>query len=221
MSAVVVIRQADRVHMITDGAGLHEGKLIARVVKSLPIPHLNLVVGTRGKGLVSSVALMALSEAGATYDEAKRNAGDVIRRYASIPGMPTDGFEVYVAGISESTGPDAWGLSTNEKSFDSAPFEVVDIPRLAIAPDVSPTRIELLRDLQGPNALDYVGELMDDLRTTQAPLASRPGALGMRYTERGYTVGCFAQLTTVTVEGISSRIIRRWPDEIGNVLKCC
>lgn len=49
MTLLNVIRQKDRVHLLTDGAGLKDGDLVASVLsKNMVFPHLNMAIGFRG-----------------------------------------------------------------------------------------------------------------------------------------------------------------------------
>lgn len=114
MTAINTLIQQNGVHLITDAAAYDaDGNLLATVPKVAMLPHLNATLACRGPGI--SVPLFAdlLSATASTYDALKAKAPTFLRDL--MPMLETsfaqcelgDDFDVIVAGISETTGPDA------------------------------------------------------------------------------------------------------------------
>jgi hypothetical protein len=212
VSLVAIIVQAAAVHVLTDGAGLMpDGKHGGTVVKAMPLPHLNMVVSARGPVMTGLFAGLSLCGAGQSFDQVKERAPDVARKINATPGFSAP-FEIFAAGFSEADGPTAWMIGSHSEIADVWPFELVELGNLTVFPLFGPSRIGLLDDLEGPQALDFVDELLEDVRHTPVPLTSKFGG------PLGCSIGHFAQLTTVTRDEISTRIVKRWPDQVGEYL---
>ncbi|MGN6311715.1 MAG: hypothetical protein ACTHNN_19415 [Xanthobacteraceae bacterium] len=125
-------------------------------------------------------------------------------------------FELSVAGFSESAGPNGFRVTTIEippgADKDTVqPWTIVEMPRgFNPSPCKSRADEEEIRAAIGraPRSLD--GHAIAALQT-QRKIAAREAASGLN----PCWVGGFAQLTTVDADGVHSRVIHRWPDQIG------
>lgn len=216
MTMMITIIEKDRVHIIADGAGMMpDGTLGGRLVKLLPMPHLNLVVGCRGNGIGTTMVGLALCGSGATFDEVKANAPRAMRELHAAPGFPRD-VEVFVAGWSEESGPSAWMIVTHTREPGVLPFEVTDLGRVAIYPAPEIDSPELLRAVYGPKPMDHLTEIVMAVRSTPTPIHWGEKIAGVPSTVNGYAVGAFVQIATVMHTHISTACLLRFPaDEIG------
>jgi hypothetical protein len=216
MTMIITIMEKDRVHMIADGAGMMpDGTLGGRLVKLLPMPHLNLVVGCRGNGIATTMVGLALCGSGATFDEVKANAPRALQDLHAAPGFPRD-VEVFVAGWSEANGPCAWMIVSHAREPGVLPFEVTDLGRIAIYPAPEIDSPELLRAVYGRKPMDHLTEIVMAVRQTSTPITWGESITGIPSTVNGYAVGAFVQIATVMQTHISTACLLRFPgDEIG------
>lgn len=167
----------------------------------------------RGNVHLSTVLLQfAIANTAASYDELKASFAAHLRGWAE-PAIPTwrktwgpeaHLFDVCVAGWSETNGPDAFVIS-NMDHPGVAPFVVYPIEGAL----VTPTNAEIDAYVQGIDVLDADCDGVAILELQRA------------YREPAWPwcrVGAFAQLTTVEMDRITTRIIHRWPDRIGERL---
>jgi hypothetical protein len=140
-----------------------------------------------------------------------------------------DRIELYIVGWSaEREGPETYFLQTKANSFCSdyvppsgdyvnpASFELVKLPEIVLGPfitqdEVSASQASLNRDVRGPDDLDPA---VDGLRILEMQRQQR---CTMGEVE-AHWVGGFGLLSTVTKDGVSQRVIGRWPDEIGELI---
>lgn len=213
MTAINVIKQADAVHMLTDGASwFFGGGFGPACCKAWPIPHLRAVVSGRGPRLGPMLMADFLNTAGRTYDEMKSNAAVMAREVFECHGSTLIGnpfglkAEFVIAGWSEASGPDAFVISRN----DAGVWMTQDTGPVMMAPGDAPTQSAALAALPpGVTCADTMNPARDGLAMVLAQRAARILEDGVS------VVGAFVQLTTVTQDGISTRILERWPEEWG------
>jgi len=216
MSAINTVIQADSVHLICDGASYDaDGRLVSVGPKMQMLPHLNAAVACRGPR--ASVPLFAdlLSAAASTYDELKAEAPTFLRELRPMLDatfahceLGAD-FDVVIAGISESDGPDAYLICSHER-YGVQPWTVVQFAGLAMMPADAATQARVFASI--PDNVDLVDPERDGRIILEAQRVFPIDHGG----DRSFVgVGGFAQLTSITRDGISTRVIHRWPDEIG------
>lgn len=216
MSAINSVIKRNSVHLITDAASYDaEGLLIATVPKVALLPHLNAAVACRGPRV--SVPLFAdiLSAAASTYDKLKAKAPAFVRdlqpmlqasfAYCSL-GVE---FDIVVAGISKSIGPDAWLLCSHTR-YGVEPFSTVQLAELTTLPGDLDIRARFIDRV--PHDVEAFDPERDGLAVLEAQRAAPINHAG---DQCFVGVGGFAQLTTITREGITTKVIHHWPDEVG------
>lgn len=209
MTAVNIIRDTDSVHLITDGAGFRGNRVVAYGVKVFPIPHLSTAIAVRGTATMAHRLWIDVSSAFATYGEMKAGIVELLHgKYVRRARWARSefGFEIAVAGWSDA-GPDAFALA----SGGDAPWTIQPVPRMMIAPAYSGhAEIGIRIDRDGWD-IDRVATHVID-RQRNEPVKGFGGRI-----LRG--AGCFAQVTTITHAGIATRIVKRYPDKIGEPVR--
>lgn len=212
MTAINVIKQKNAVHMITDGASwIFDGGFGPACCKAWPIAHLHAVVSGRGPRLGPLLLADFLNTAGRTYDEMKKNAATIVGELYACHGesLIANPFgpkaEFVIAGWSESVGPDAFVISLQEGAWAGQ-----DAGAVMMAPgDLGLQRAVLAAMPAGVTDAESMDAARDGLAIVQAQRAARSIENGAP------VVGGFVQITTVTREAISTRILHSWPDEWG------
>jgi hypothetical protein len=213
VTAINVIKQAHAVHMLTDGASwFFNGGFGPACCKAWPIPHLRAVISGRGPRLGPMLMADFLNTAGRSYDEMKSNAGVMARELFACHGATLIGnpfgqkAEFVIAGWSDANGPDAFVVSRD----DAGAWMTQDTGPVMMAPgDVAAQEAALAALPAGVTGADTMDPARDGLAMVLAQRAARILADGLS------VVGAFVQLTTVTRDGISTRILERWPEEWG------
>jgi hypothetical protein len=213
MTAINIIKQKNAVHMLTDGASwVFGGSFGPACCKAWPIPHLHAVVSGRGPRLGPLLMADFLNTAGRSYDEMKGNAAVMARELfechgATLIGNPFGSkSEFVIAGWSEANGPDAFVISLD----DAGAWMTHDTGPVMMAPgDATIQQAAFAALPAGVTSAEAMDPARDGLAMVLAQRDARILADGMS------VVGAFVQLTTVTEDGISTRILERWPDEWG------
>lgn len=177
-----------------------------------------MVIAARGPSILTPLLAEAIQHAFQTFDDAADGIGEVVEEavetYSGLLAQCSIGssFDFLMAGWSESRDcGEVYGLSSIERPSVPA-WAVQKVGQALISPDDGVTLMERLKphvaklNLATNDPLD-VGLLMIE---AQRHISAMQG--GDRPV---HGVGAFAQATTVTRDGISSRILRRWPDAIG------
>lgn len=220
MSAYAAVRTADAVHVLTDGGMYDEtkGTLIGTMGKIFLMPKQNAVMTQRGSGVVGSVLIPKMSTFGETFDELKARVGPEMRDWLK-PAIETDkaagaawvNFDILIAGISESRGPHSYVVP----SYDHPTFEAIkawtpfDPGPVMMAP--GDDRILATVD---PATFDPVKDGIRIMEAQRQILEPQGQSAELRYIVAG-----FVQLTTVTAGSITTKIIHRWPDKIGQKIE--
>jgi hypothetical protein len=216
MSAINVIRQNNSVHVLTDAAAYDErGTIIAIAPKVWQMPHLNCLFAVRGPKLAAPLVVDAIGGIHTSYDELRDNIAEDLRRAVAAfePIFAQCGFgadlDLVIAGISESRGPDSYLIATHRR-YGTEPFKVAQMGPLAAAPADPAIQKRLLSVLPAGATADSLDPATDGLRILQvqrdAVVSVGKSAKAMK------VVGGFAQLSSVTRDGISTRVLHRWPD---------
>ncbi|MFG1396134.1 hypothetical protein [Roseixanthobacter pseudopolyaromaticivorans] len=215
MTAINLAIHPETIFVVTDGASyMADGTLGALSSKTYPLPHLNAVLAARGPHYFLPLVGATLSMAD-SFDDLVAGLADAVRDVMAVHGgllslcdIGPD-FDLVVAGFGEA-GPAAYVLTSKER--DGVPaWEVQPMGQFVAMPWDAATeaRVE-----HGLTLAEREGELDDPegflLRVVEA----------QRHVEedgrRG--VGGFAQVTVLDREGVSSRIVRRWGDVVGERL---
>ena len=186
MTAINIVLTEDAAHLFSDTKAGYEGLQLARVVKCLPIPHLNAAIAVRGEARALAAVHMVASNV-ESINELRRelpvalkgaeHQGDSFMRLASGE------LDAFVIAFDQA--PFAFAVFTHGK-HGYAPFSVVDIPGGCFTPTVAPALMRrLMAEQEGP--------------------ALGLAALHVQAQTDQLTVGGFVQETIVDAEGIHTR----------------
>lgn len=206
MTAVNVFLYSDAAVVMTDGlAAAADGSGRCVKHKVLPLAHLHAVVAVRGPVFVLGGITDMLSRH-ASFDAAREAMADDLRmlvedlrRRLPIPAAP-DGPQLHLIGKSEASG-----------GFESWICAADDHPGLT-AFDARRTKTMMLPDVAGCDA--HTQRLAARASAEDGGFdPDTDGVQLMRGQMRAYplAVGGYCQITVVNSEGITTRILERWP----------
>lgn len=228
MTAINIVRQEKAVHIISDGAWYApDGFMKGFATKVFPLPNMPAVIAVRGSEIWLGMLGVLLGRHFETFDDLVAGIEDVLpsiyEQFTDIAvasGSPD--FELYIAGISKARGrSESYLIVSNESEVPEGcmspeAFRLTDLPDITSAPfpgndllaeanfetDQAFHRDRIERD--GLHLLEI------QRRMTFAPVSGAP---------EGFYVGGFAQLTTVSEDGVKQRIIHRFEsDRVGEML---
>lgn len=230
MSSVVAICQTDAIHLVTDGALYdHEGTVTAFQSKIIPLRSAGSVLALRGASWAAGPLTLILGAAD-SFDQAIDRLPDLMERMViqfndklglDVPSVDRD-FEVTIAGWSSKYGRfvvavassyipcDPDDSSGNSHQPDYQQFVPREAPKAYTAP---------LIDVQGVLGREII--TMGDVNALDGGVDGFALHCAQRVTPGIYCgkpvhlIGGFAELTTITRAGFESRIIREWPDAVG------
>lgn len=216
MSAMNAFLSADAVHVVTDGAAYDpSGKTLGVMQKVAILGHLPAVIATRGSCLLTQVAGSAASIGCRSFDALVADLGGFCKSihgtyvaYSEANGASSNyaRSDFLVAGWSEIRQRlETYAVSNAE----GGEFEAWK-PCLFTGADylISPDSDDL--NWQGIEA-----EIGDFAKCPEVA-AVRLLDAQQRLTVPGHEsppVGAFVQLTTVTRDGIGTKILKRWPEQ--------
>jgi hypothetical protein len=222
MTAINIIRQRYRVSILTDGAGYtSDGTLQGHLTKCMTIPHLRTAVATRGSGLLTALFAANFGCVANSFDHLVSIGGAFAEElydanFAGICASSETEVEIFIAGWSESNNrPEAYFLCSDDRhGFE--PWQFHPIPQdVTVAPLPSPEELKAGGfDLSmNPANFDPVrhGVMVMEV---QRKMKLQPSPYG----DECHIVGAFACLTEITKDGISQKIIKRWPDKMGEMI---
>ena len=223
MTALNIIRQSSAVHILTDGAGYRpDGAMAFAMPKVFPLANLDAAVAGRGSPLfLVNFAIAATIKSG-SFDRFKAIAIDLASavfrevKAAMIASGEGSLFDLAVAGWSEAGGPSAYFITNNESYGATVPpWQIVESGPINLAPQNAAISAELEREFPNGADPDLFDPEVDGLRILEIqrrhPVTHSSGSAFAD----AKSVGAFAQLTTIRRGEITMKIIRRWPDEIG------
>lgn len=217
MSAGNIVVGSDGAHLISDALvwNVEDQTITALCNKAILLPQFQAAATIRAEQFVvfQAVSLVLSTMAASGFDEFKGAIGPTLMelndRMAAMGAASP--FEVSVAGISEQHGPSGFRITTLQAGDEHLePWRVIDMPRgfnpcpCNTEADEQEIRVALAA---APRNLE--SHAIAALKT-QRDIASRDFAEG----RTPCWVGGFAQLTTIATNGISTRIIHRWPNDV-------
>ncbi|QIO49635.1 hypothetical protein HA461_20420 [Rhizobium leguminosarum bv. trifolii] len=223
MSAFITLRLDDQVVILTDGAvypGYHDFTIIGYANKVWTFPHLDMVVAWRGTSDLCGLLLYKKSHKWTSFDmllrELVEHAEEECDRFGTLwPGR--DGAcELAVCGWSDDRETfETYSFNMDTNAAICKPPQLTEQLYMAPFPDLS--CMEALGIAANGHinitAVDQLKLLMQAQRDT-AHYMGHPGDDADR-AERGHCVGAFIQQTTLSRGHITSTIVKRWPDELG------
>ncbi len=220
MSAVNVLVQAKAVHILTDGAAyLADRSLKFTGTKILPFPHLGCAIAVRGPALAVPLLCTILNHASSycqLRDEAAQALQGAAKTYAPIFSQCDLGadFEVVVGGVDDEGNPDAFLVASHDR-YGNEPWALQSLSGIVCLPNDTALHeriMTVLATCNGPDDVDPVRHGLEIIELQRSnPLAQTDG-------DNKCAIGGFCQLTTIKADAIVTRVIRRWPDRIGETL---
>jgi hypothetical protein len=221
MTLLNILRRGDRIHLLTDGAGLNDDALIDRFVSKVAIyPHLDTAIGFRGVHQVSTLFLSSFNSA-RSFDELRSTFRVTVKRQLAgigdavtrMHGPTAIQFDIAVVGWSrKNAAPCGFFMSSTDRPGMPA-FKVIEVDSL-ITPSTDELYAELAPALADPAfnvERDMVGLAEKQRCRVIEPYGPKQIPTSL--------VGGFLQLTTVGEHEIISKIIHRWPDRVGTKIK--
>lgn len=212
MTALNVFLDRDTAQVFSDGAFVGpDGRLAYVSSKIHVLPHIPAVIAARGANFWLTIAAGALERFG-SFDELTDNAVERLRtapreyRSSSIAGRLNEPAEFIIVGWSERDG------AMRCFTIRAGEWKLVPVTEGMVSPG-SPAMVAPLQ-AEGLDLTADLRTISEDqglalLRQQRLELSDEGGVEPFRY------VGCLAQLTTVTRDSVSTRILERWPDRVG------
>jgi len=239
MTAIIVAkrRRAGSVSVVADAAQYQAAHgIISFADKVYSIPHWPGAIAAAGVSCLHAMIVWSLAQDFATFDDAVAGMAEALPRAISLWQKPTEivaGYRlpttmlVIFAGFSSARGqPEAYVARTDDtippgetreeaegsKYWGERPFALTPLGDVTMTPVphdlIVPARFEGV-DLDGTE--DEFTWSMRKVLQMQRHMLLPPEIGG---------IGGFATLTTVSADGISQRVIERWPeDKIGPKLE--
>lgn len=224
MTAIVVVAQPKYglIHIATDAAIYSpEQDVVAFSGKTSTVPHWPGALTNVGSAAAHPLFAGALAQGFSTFDELVSISESDLRDYTTAWDVPIKA-EVIVAGISARRGPEAYVFRTAELTasggrdevpeYEDAPFRLVKLPDHIMTP--CPTDQVMVANYTGIDVSAPPEEVIWSMRKVLEMQRSMilPAGIG--------AIGGFGSLTTISADGISERILCRWPeDQIGRPLR--
>jgi len=230
MSALTVIQQRDAIHLISDAASYDLSGIVQGIgSKIVDLPNSGCAFVTRGS-VVSAIPLKGLLHPFTSFDEIVDVLPGFISAIRTTLNILTNGevspslhFEVTIAGWSDRMQRFVAGIASTFEVCDPNDPQGVSylpgyqpaVPFFAAPAVASPTvdfssvvgrQIESEEDVEGLDPGTDGLAILEAQRLTPSVYKS----------SIQYVVGGFAELVTVSRDGISRRILKEWPeDEVG------
>lgn len=230
MTANNMITVRDRIYFLTDTAIYDPNGVVQEFgSKVIAVPNLKAALMMRGPMENAFFVGMALEAVGqgigmdplATQDELKDFVMEAVRqstlKWHRTPINVTLGFyaeerkrfEGYVA-FTDPKGDYFSHLKPGQSGYGMRDFEWYQAPLDAIAPAPSP---DAMAAAMGGMMQGMTRDQFDPRRHGLALLEAQRAT---RDSQGRYVVGGSAQLTTITTEGVTSEVLRQWPDRVGH-----
>ena len=186
----------------------------------LPVAHLKAAFAGRGPKVLLPLLSEHISSNFASFDEMLLGVVNQVRAasvlYRGLLERCEHGstFDLVIAGWSDERRRGETYVLTDHGRYGFPPWTLKDFGKVLIMPADAETmgRIRLTpRELEG-----HLDPVRDGLRILEAQRHTK-GLQGAE-TEPSHGVGGFAQLTTITAREITTRILKWWPDLIGQKL---
>ena len=216
MSAYILGKSGDAMHFFTDG-GLFadDGTLIGIYQKTHVIAHMPAAVTFLGSELWGAMLYVDMCRERPEFDQVLAEIVEMLKNYeekiVQMLGAPSPKFECLLVGYSKSRKGLARFIITNNDLNQLEKWKLVELEEDTINPLPSP---EALRAVGWtfPDSFDVGREgktIMQAQRLTLLPHKDGTIASG---------VGGFIQHTIIKCDQITTRIVHRWPDEVGKRL---
>jgi hypothetical protein len=192
---------------------LASGKMLATTNKAWLMPKHNAVVAFTGQGVPSAAIQDVLQFNTEGFDELEARAGDLMARwYDHVRRACPASFLAIVAGLSESRGPSAFVVRS-----DDCPVQTHLPAWQSVGTGwIIQPGYDGMGGVHGASFdVEAFDPVRDGIRIMEAQRVHiEPPPIGTGHPQ----VGGFIQHTEITADGIRTRIMHRWPDEVGRVI---
>ncbi|MGO4666574.1 hypothetical protein [Bosea sp. 2RAB26] len=216
MSACNIIKTDDAIHMFTDAASYYGNGTLGAVGQKVSIlAHLNGAISCRGPAGFLDGLVQGLNTAYGSFDELAESFALAVSNVYSLDQeiwalcATSPEVEVFLAGWSVSRDrPESYVVTSH--NLHGPAWTLIPLGPVAIAPYDAALDERLARIEPGETIVEIGVALMEQQRRVRGPHA------GVGKSVAG--VGGFCQMTTIRRESIQTAVIKRWPDQIGEVL---
>lgn len=229
MTAIIVACQKrhNLIHVATDAAIYRDGEGVVAFGKKVDtVGHWPGVITNAGCGAAGALFARELSKQFATWDEMVASyAAGVPVLAAIVADYGLSHALVILAGYSQARGPESYtfqtslalppGVTEEEAAANeqyAAPFALVKLPDVVMTP-VAPPEMAVAAGYEGIDVdadPESVAWSMRKVMTMQRHMPMPEGVGG---------IGGFAEIATVGADGVTQRVLERWPhDKIGGQL---
>lgn len=216
MSACNIIKTDEAIYMFTDGASYYgDGTLGAISQKVSILAPLNCALSCRGpKGFAEELA-QAVNDAFGSFDELVESFALAVsnlyaigrERYVLCQTGPE--IECFLAGWSEARNQPESYVVTSHSLYGPA-WELQPLGPLAVAPFDADLQARCAALEPGEDVISAGVTLMEQQRLVRGSHARvGPAVAG---------VGGFCQVTIIRPQSIQTAVVKRWDDQIGEVL---
>lgn len=231
MTAINVAVQRDRLHVLTDSAHyFSNGVLYGFAPKAFPVPSWPGIVAARGPSFAAPILGQALAITFRSFDALVEGVSkalpDMLRLMPAMDDPNLSPVELILAGYSKSrdemesylirtsralppgmTDDEMEALREREQIIEPDAFELIRLPQVAVAPLPDACDLEDA-GLDGVDPDDGPEKVIRGLRLCiEIQRHMTPGGY--------YSVGGAGQLMTLDKNGITTRELCRWDDQIG------
>ena len=223
MSAIILIRFDHAIHLYTDGGlyrSIEDFAVVGHDSKVVILPHISTVISSVGTGDMRGLLHYNYGSGWASFDnltELIKAQVEALRNERRHHGLRTVGVFAF-GGWSESRER----FETYTLRFD---HDQVHKPEPAplfcympVPDNAALTKLGLAGEVNigSENCTEQAVRFMQAQRETAAYM----GREGDEADDapQGHTVGCFVQETILYREAAITRIVHRWPDEIGKLI---
>lgn len=221
MTAVITVVGDEAAHLVTDGAGVDAAGLVQLIAPKAHIfPHIKAAIALRGMHVAFPVFQTHLAGIADSYDGLKAHFAEGFQQdwelhkeeLAKAFGPSVLVFDLFVVGWSEAkNGPDAYAFFSHARHAGEAAYRVTDLDYVCATPELPAHFLERLAPKLSGVGFDRAAiKIMEEQRRLIATAADSP-----TLAEPNSIVGGFVQVTTVTVDAITTRVVHRWPDKLG------
>lgn len=227
MTAISVVSQPKHglVHVAHDAAGYSpDASVITSFgTKSYPVAHWPGIIVATGSGVAVPLSGYLLSQQFASFDDLIDRGRDAVRDTLEeiIRSLRISSTSLIFAGISEKRGPEAYVCHTDvacppantQEEMDASPyygttFEFIKLSNVIGTP-VPDDQTIINADYEGVDPTDDPAVVKWGMRKMLEMSRHMPLPAGIP------GIGGFAQITTISKQGISQEIVHRWPDKAG------
>jgi hypothetical protein len=219
VTAIICVAQLKHglLHVLTDAALYRDGAVVSFANKSAPLPQWPGIVTATGSAFNTILFRAGLAEKFATWDEMIAGAEGELPQMVKDYGMSWS--TVVLAGISKERGPEIYQFSNDallpahisQAEVDACPYfgepyKLMRLPDTIMTPPVSAETV-IAANFEGID-VEADPELVTwSMRKHLAMQRAMPLPDGVG------GIGGFAELTTVSAEGVTQCVIERWPED--------